>query len=74
MKPRIPDTLLPAVRAAIPNCAESRPFKCDLGRGRTLYAVVINREGIITRVGERAIHTRGDIGFSPAAIVGVTPC
>lgn len=73
MKPRVPKILLPAVRAAIPEGADSCTFKCDLGHGRTIYAVVIDRKGNIRRVGERAIHTRGDIGFSPSMIAGVKP-
>jgi hypothetical protein len=53
-------------------CASGRtpPWKCklQLRHGRTVFAVEINADGEITKVGGRAIYSTSDISFGPGAI------
>ncbi len=68
MTPRIPDQLMEALHASLPNPGDHGIFKLRLGHDGVVYGIEIGHDGVIRRVGDRVVLGTSDIHFSPANI------
>ncbi len=68
MIPKIPEKLMEALQASLPDPNGQGIFKLRLGHDGVVYGVEIGRDGVIRRVGDRAVYGTSDIHFSPLNI------
>ena len=68
MTPKLPEELMEALRASLPNPDGCGIFKLHLGHDGVVYGVEIGGDGVIRRVGDRAVFGMSDIHFSPENI------
>ena len=69
MTPKIPEELMKTLHASLANHEDKGIFKLRLRHDGVVYGVEIGRDGVIRRVGDRAVFGTSDIHFSPATII-----
>ena len=71
MSLKLPEQLMEALRAALPEPAERGTFKLHLEHDGVVYGVEIGRDGVIRRVAGRQVIGPTDIHFSLANVTRV---
>lgn len=71
MNLKLPEHLMEALRAALPEPNEQGTFKLHLGHDGVVYGVEIARDGVIRKVGDRQVIGPADVHFSPANVTRI---
>jgi len=71
-RPSLPDHLLASVSTLCKPASGQAEVKLTLKNGRTVYGIVVRKDGVIVSKGGRPVYAAQELRFRPSEIVEVS--